>query len=183
MKKILLAKKKPRILIFLHGTSIMHKNSLGLSRAEIVQQVKDNVDVSIADFGSYVPIGNVVNKLIKWQKQGAEIVYLSSHKSPDDVKKDEIVLNQYKFPKGTIYYRRSNNWNLPIEEAKPDLLIEDDCESIGGEYQMTFPNLDSNIKSEILSIVIKEFGGIDHLPDDIDELKKLGSLSLKYPID
>jgi len=174
MKKNFSMKKKPRILVFLHGTSIMHRNVLGLSREKIVQQVIDGFDDSIYDFASYIPIGNVVEKLITWQKQGAEIAYLSSHKSLDNVKKDEIVLNRYNFPKGVIYYRKVNNWNLPIEEAKPDILIEDDCESIGGEYQMTYPNLGTDKKSQILSIVVREFGGIDHLPDDLHKLRKFG---------
>jgi len=36
---------------------------------------------------------------------------------------------------------------------------------------MTFPNLKRELQSKITSIVIKEFGGIDHLPDNIFELK------------
>ena len=175
MKKKFLIKKNPRILVFLHGTSIMHRNALALSREKIIQQVVDGFDDSINDFASYIPIGSVVEKLKTWQKQGAKIAYLSSHKSLDKVKKDEIILNRYNFPKGTIYYRKESNWNLPIEVAKPDILIEDDCESIGGEYQMTYPNLDTDKKSKVLSIVVKEFGGIDHLPDDLHKLRKFGS--------
>ena len=175
MKNKTLIEKKTRILVFLHGTSIMHRNALGLSREKIVQQVVDGLDDSIYDFASYIPIGNVIEKLITWQKQGAEIAYMSSHKSLDNVKKDQIILNRYNFPKGTIYYRKESNWNLPIEEAKPDILIEDDCESIGGEHQMTYPNLDSNKKSKILSIVVREFGGIDHLPDNLHKLRKFRS--------
>jgi hypothetical protein len=172
IKKKLLTKKKPRILVFLHGTSIMHRNALGLPRNEIVQQIIDGIDDSISDFASYIPIGNVVKKLITWQNQGAEILYLSSHSSLQNVKKDEIVLKKYDFPKGPIFYRKKKDWNLPIEEAKPDIIIEDDCESIGGEHQMTYPNLNREWKAKLISIVIKEFSGIDNLPDDITELKK-----------
>ncbi len=166
-------KKKTRILIFLHGTSIMHRNALELSREAIIKQIIENTDKSISDFSSYIPIGNVVKKLKTWQNQGAEILYLSSHISPKNVKMDEKVLKRYNFPKGPIFYRKEKNWNLPIEKAKPDILIEDDCESIGGENQMTYPNLNREWKSKLISIVIKEFGGIDNLPDDIDDLKKL----------
>lgn len=177
MKKKLLVNNKPRILVFLHGTSIMHKNALGFSREEIIQQIVDNLDESIYDFASYIPIGNVIEKLIIWQKQGAEICYLSSHKSLENVKKDKKVLKKYGFPKGTVFYRKEQNWNLPVEEATPDILIEDDCESIGGLHQMTYPNLNLKLKSKIISIVIKEFGGIDHLPNNIEELKKITSFS------
>ncbi|MFX1346783.1 MAG: hypothetical protein ACFFAI_16930, partial [Promethearchaeota archaeon] len=98
-------------------------------------------------------------------------LYLSSHLNLENVKKDEIVLKKYKFPKGTIFYRRKkNDWNLPIEIAKPDIIIEDDCESIGGKYQMTYPNLKPELQSKIISIVIKEFAGIDHLPNYISKL-------------
>ena len=88
------------------------------------------------------------------------------------MKKDETVLRKYNFPNAIIFYRqKEEDWNLQIEKAKPDLIIEDDCESIGGKYQMTFPNLKPELQSKITSIVIKEFAGIDHLPNNIDELK------------
>ncbi|NHJ20736.1 MAG: hypothetical protein EAX91_07340 [Candidatus Lokiarchaeota archaeon] len=161
-----------RILVFLHGTCIMHRNALGLSRMQIVRQVIENTDESISDFASYIPIGRAVKKLTSWQNQGAEISYLSSHLTIENMKKDEMVLKKYNFPNGTIFYRQNEeDWNLQIEKAKPDLIIEDDCESIGGKYQMTFPNLKPEFQSNITSIVTKEFAGIDHLPDDIDKLK------------
>ena len=56
-------------------------------------------------------------------------------------------------------------------------IIEDDCESIGGEHQMTYPNLNQEWKSKLGSIVIKEFSGIDYLPDDINELMEMSYLT------
>ncbi|MFX0106169.1 MAG: hypothetical protein ACFE75_11855 [Candidatus Hodarchaeota archaeon] len=166
-----------RILIFLHGTCIMHKNALGLSRRQIVQQIIEDTDESIYDFASYIPIGSVVKKLTSWQNQGAKIFYLSSHFTRENIENDKIVLEKYDFPKGPIFYRKKQNWNLPVMKAKPDIIIEDDCESIGGLYQMTYPNLNQELKSKIKSIVIKEFGGIDNLPDNINELKEFCSNS------
>lgn len=161
-----------KILIFLHGTCIMHRNALGLSRLQIVQQIIEDTDESIADFASYIPIGNVIKKLTTWKNQGAEISYLSSHLTSENVKNDDFVLKKYNFPEGSIFYRQNEeDWNLQIEKVKPDIIIEDDCESIGGKFQMTFPNLKRELQSKITSIVIKEFGGIDHLPDNICELK------------
>lgn len=161
-----------KILIFLHGTSIMHKCAFNLSREQIVQQIIKDTDKSISDFASYIPIGNVVKKLTLWQNQGAEIMYLSSHLTPENVKYDEIVLKKNNFPEGIIYYRKTEkDWNSAIEECKPDIIIEDDCESIGGNFQMTYPNLAPTLQSKIKSIVVKEFAGIDNLPDNIDELK------------
>ncbi|MFW9878420.1 MAG: hypothetical protein ACFFG0_35510 [Candidatus Thorarchaeota archaeon] len=161
-----------RILVFLHGTCILHKNALGLSRDQIVQQIIKDTDESISDFASYIPIGDAVKKLTSWHNQGAEILYLSSHLNLENVKKDEIVLKKYKFPKGPIFYRREKkDWNLTIEKAKPDILIEDNCESIGGKSQITYPNLKPELQSKITSIIIKEFAGIDHLPNNISKLR------------
>ena len=46
----------------------------------------------------------------------------------------------------------------------PDVLIEDDCESIGAD-QITYPQIPPDVRARIKSIVVPEFGGLDHLPD------------------
>ena len=112
-----------KILIFLHGTTIMHKNAFGKTREEYV-------------------------------------------------KKDKFVLKKYGFPDGQVFYcKEGKDWQNVIEKAKPDIIIEDDCESIGGESEMTYPNLKPKLKAKIKSIVVKEFSGIDHFPDDIKFLR------------
>lgn len=152
-----------KILIFLHGTIIMHKNALGKTRAERVKQSRDR-ETSVLDYVNYVPVGGAVAKLCSWVNQGAEIVYLSSHETLEDVNKDAAVLNKYGFPKGPILWRKNGETYAQIAEAAlPDIIIEDDCESIGGEIEMTYPNIKEEIKSKIKSVVVKEFGGIDHL--------------------
>jgi len=52
----------------------------------------------------------------------------------------------------------------------PDILIENDCESIGGQKEMTITFVKPRVKQKIKSIVVKEFQGIDHLPDSINSL-------------
>ena len=52
----------------------------------------------------------------------------------------------------------------------PDVLIEDDCESIGGTKEMTITHVNPKLKARITSIPVQEFGGIDHLPNDVSEL-------------
>src|SRR3989344_7064987 len=105
-----------KILIFLHGTVWIHKSAAGRSREEIIKQVK-NEDLSIRDFGSYMPIGNAVAKLRKWVEQGAEIFYLSALTANKKARGDEIIgrkglleekklLKQYGFPKGKVYHRK-----------------------------------------------------------------------------
>ena len=159
-----------KILVFLHGTLIMHKNGEGKTREERVRQVLDK-DLSVFDYISYVPVGNAVKKLKFWQTQGAEILYLSSHETAEDVEKDKSVLEKYKFPKGQIFYRQNGESYKDIaEKITPDILIEDDCESIGGMKEMTITFVRPEIKKMIKSVVVREFSGIDHLPDGINDL-------------
>lgn len=159
-----------KILVFLHGTLIMHKTAEGKTREERVKQVVGG-DPSVHDYASYIPVGNAAEKLKSWQQQGAEILYLSSHETVEDVEKDKVVLGKYNFPKGQVFYRQnSESYKDIAEKIIPDVLIEDDCESIGGENEMTITYVKPEIKQKIKSIVIKEFSGIDNLPDNLMDL-------------
>jgi hypothetical protein len=159
-----------KIMVFLHGTTIMHGNAVGRPREERVKQVIDG-DESLYDFAAYVPVENAAAKLKVWEKQGAEMLYLSSHKIIDNIVVDEAVLRRHCFPDGQVLYRQNGEQYKDVaERVLPDILIEDDCESIGGEKEMAYPNINPEVKAKIKSIVVKEFGGIDHLPDDLNEL-------------
>lgn len=161
-----------KILIFLHGTLIMHKSAEGKSRDERVRQVMDG-EPTVHDYASYIPVGNAIEKLKSWQSQGAEILYLSSHESAEDVEKDKIVLEKYNFPKGQVFFRHNGeSYKDVAEKIIPDVLIEDDCESIGGEKEMTITFVKPEIKQKIKSIVVKEFSGIDDLPNEVSNLMK-----------
>lgn len=161
-----------KILIFLHGTLIMHKSAEGKSRDERVRQVMDG-EPTVHDYASYIPVGNAIEKLKSWQSQGAEILYLSSHESVEDVEKDKIVLEKYNFPKGQVFFRHNGeSYKDVAEKIIPDVLIEDDCESIGGEKEMTITFVKPEIKQKIKSIVVKEFSGIDDLPNEVSNLMK-----------
>lgn len=150
----------------------MHKNAEGKAREERVKQVMDG-DPAVHDYASYIPVGSAVEKLKSWQSQGAEILYLSSHETAEDVEKDKIVLKKYNFPKGQVFYRQNGESYKDIaEKLFPDVLIEDDCESIGGEKEMTITFVKPDIKQKIKSIVVKEFSGIDNLPNEISNLMK-----------
>jgi hypothetical protein len=159
-----------KIMVFLHGTAIMHKNAAGRTRDERVKQVIDR-DRSLYDFGAYVPVDNAVEKLKAWRRQGVEIVYLSSHRDVAAVEIDQTVLRAHNFPDGPVFFRQAGEqYHNVAERVLPDILIEDDCESIGGEREMTHPHLKPDLKDRIKTIIVKEFGGIDHLPADISEL-------------
>ncbi len=156
-----------RILVFLAGTPLMHANAAGRSREERVQQVK--LGQNLRGITSYVPIGSAVRELQTSQQRGAEIVYLSPARR---IEQTPAVLASHGFPEGPAAFRSPDEtWQDVVARIQPDILIEDDCESIGGEPEMTFPQLQPELPASITSIVVKEFGGIDHLPDDLAALK------------
>ncbi|MFH1286555.1 MAG: hypothetical protein ABII02_02275 [Candidatus Magasanikbacteria bacterium] len=158
-----------KILIFTEGTIIMHKNAVGHSREEIVRQVETK-ESSIHDYASYVPVMNAPAKIKGWHDLGAEIIYLTSRKKPHEIEQIKSVLKKYGFPKGRLEYRQGKEEYKDVaERIMPDVLIEDDCESIGGEKEMTITHVSPDKKANIKSIPLKEFGGIDHLPDNLTE--------------
>jgi len=170
-----------KILVFLQGTLIIHKTAVGKAREEVIEQVKTQAE-SVRDFASYLPVGDAVERLNSWARQGAEIFYLSALTEDKKARGDEVVgkeglkidqeiLDKYGFPKGKIYHRQKGESYCQIaERIMPDIVIEDDCESIGGAKEMTITSVKPEIKRQIKSITIKEFGGIDHLPNDLSEL-------------
>jgi hypothetical protein len=156
-----------QILVFLAGTTLMHANAVGKSREERVQQVRRGEDVK--GIATYVPVGEAALKLQTWQRQGAELLYLSPGRR---IEQTPTVLAAHHFPAGPVIFRAPDEtWQDVVARARPDILIEDDCESIGGEPEMTFPQLQPGLQASITSIVVREFGGIDHLPDDLAALK------------
>jgi hypothetical protein len=161
-----------KIMVFTEGTIIMHQGRIGHSREEISRQVVEN-ERTLYDWDSYIPIGNAVDKLRAWCNRGAEIVYLTSRSIPVEIESIRGVLSKYQFPQGRLMYRDENKEYKDLaEEITPDILVEDDCESIGGIDEMTITHVKPEIRGKITSIPVMEFRGIDHLPDDIDELKR-----------
>jgi hypothetical protein len=157
-------------MVFLHGTAIMHRSGIGRTRQERVKQSLQG-ESSVREFAEYVPVGGAVEKLHRWQRQGAEIVYLSSHRSPENVENDRAVLRKHGFPPGEVYFRSDGEeYSDVVERVAPDILIEDDCESIGGEAQTIYPYMRPETRSILKSIIVPEFGGIDHLPDELSTL-------------
>lgn len=157
-------------MIFTEGTILMHSGAIGCLRKEIIDQVK-NKETSVKEYGSYMPIRNTVSKIKKWVVQGAEIVYLTSRRDSKELEEIKEVLRRNMFPVGTLEHRKGlEGYKDVTERVAPDVLVEDDCESIGGEKEMTYPHISESIRQRIKSVVVKEFGGIDELPDSIDLL-------------
>ncbi len=115
-----------------------------------------------------------MQKLRAWHRQGAEIVYLTSRSEPKEVADIRYLLDKFDFPGGELFFRREGEAYRDVaERVLPDILVEDDCESIGGEIEMTYPHIRPEFKASIKSVVIPEAGGIDHLPDDLVALEVL----------
>lgn len=55
---------------------------------------------SVTDYGSYLPTETAVEKAVTWQRHGAEICYLSFHRTPGIVDIDRRVLLAHGFPTG-----------------------------------------------------------------------------------
>jgi hypothetical protein len=145
-----------KILVFTEGTIIMHKD-----------------EKSIGDFNSHVKIGDAPKKITQWKKHGATIFYMTSRTKIKEIGSIRNVLKQNNFPEGELLYRKKGEEYSDIaERIMPDILVEDDCASIGAD-EMTYPKIKKSLKSKIKSVVVKEFKGIDHLPNDPAELFKL----------
>lgn len=120
---------------------------------------------------SYVPIGDSVERLKVWEQQGAEILYITSRKKEKQLWEIKGLLLEYDFPGEYLYYREAGQkYKNIVEEVVPDVLIEDDCRSIGGAWQMCITYVDQEVKDKIKSIVVKEFKGIGDLPHLLSEL-------------
>ena len=157
-----------RILVFTEGTLIMSKNSRGKTREEILKQIRDKKDPSLYEWKTHIPIGNAVRKLQTWKNQGVEILYLTSRTKSTEIGDIKKVLKKHKFPEGQLLFRREGEEYKDVaKRVMPDIIIEDDCDSIGGKNEMTYTHIKPELKKRIKSIVVKEFGGIDHLPDNI----------------
>ena len=178
-----------KLLIFTEGTIIMHGLAKNVNREERVRQSKEagiqREEINIAfetntlppkaspgtpyDLDNYIPIGNATEKITKWKNQGAEIIYLTSRRLQSEVETIKRILEKYHFPDyQNLYFRRKGeNYKDVAELLFPNMIIEDDCESIGGEKEMTYPRIKEELKKRIKSIVVKEFEGVDNLQDKI----------------
>lgn len=141
------------VMIFAEGTILKPKSVMGQF-----------------DLTSYVPIGKCIDLIRGWQEQGAEIVYCTSRRKKE-VHEMADLLMRYGFAGTRIYYRSiKQQYKDVVEEVMPAVLIEDNCRSIGGSFQMCISSVDPEIRAGIKSVPVEEFKGIDHLPHSYAEL-------------
>jgi hypothetical protein len=144
-----------KVLVFVEGTILMHPDEGSLNK-----------------FASYVPIKNAVQKINSWVEQGAEISYLTAQTKFVEIKQIKDVLKKFEFPGELVRARQgAETYKQVVEDIKPNVFIEDDCKSIG-ETEITTPKLKADLK--IHGIIVPEFGGIDQLPDKIEDLAVYG---------
>jgi hypothetical protein len=65
--------------------------------------------------------------------------------------------------------RAGESYGEVLAPGLPDALIEDDCESIGAA-QIAHSEAPALVRERLVAIVVPEFGGIGHLPDELDRL-------------
>lgn len=122
-------------------------------------------------YKSYVPIGKAVSLIERWYSQGAEIVYCTHQRDLNKVNDTADMLKNFGFLGSKLYYRaEGQEYKDVVEIVYPDILVEDDCYSIGGAKEMCITNVSKPIQDRIRSVVVKEFKGIDLLSSNYLEL-------------
>ena len=135
-----------KIMIFVERTILKPKYNNILSRISMT---------------TYIPINNAIETLKKWQEEGYEVIYLTSLKGRRAMKMAQH-LDELGFTGSMVGYRQKNqDYATLIKEELPDILIEDNCLSVGGEQNMCYNLLSDELKKEIKHIVVEEFKGID----------------------
>ncbi len=111
----------------------------------------------------YVPIGNAVN-IINYLFNGGNEIYLCSYVRKNRYHFIKSVMDYYVIKYTEILCReRKEQYSDLVEQICPNILIEDDCKSIGGEKKWCITHVKEEIKTQIKSVVVEEFGGIDNI--------------------
>ncbi|MFH0905292.1 MAG: hypothetical protein V1826_01040 [bacterium] len=152
-----------KLLIFTEGTILIHSESVGHARNEIIQQNLDQIP-NIKEYSEYIPIGNAPAKVAEWQANGYEICYLTSRRKPEEIADIQGVLDRYNFPEAPLYYRQGEEtYGDAATRIMPDIIVDDTCESIGVN-EITWTQLTPDIQNKIKPYIVPEFFGVDHLP-------------------
>lgn len=142
-----------KILVFTEGTATKHPSPEGF-----------------LDVPSFIPTTGAVERLTGWWRQGAVICYLTSERWNEDPTAVQDTLRRFGFPPGELSYRQEGEGYVDVvERVRPDVLIEDDCKSIGWD-EVIGPRL--RPEWGIRSIIVAEFGGLAHLPERCEDLMR-----------
>ena len=135
-----------RIMIFIEGTTFYTRPFLFL----------------FTKYG-YKPIGNAVQSVNVLYDKGHEI-YLCSYVRKLRYNFIKSVVDFYGMRYTEILCRdKGETYSEIVERLKPNVLIEDDCKSIGGLKACCITDVKKEIKKDIQSIIVPEFAGIDNI--------------------
>lgn len=135
-----------RIMIFIEGTTFYTKSSLFL----------------FSKYG-YKPIGNAVEIVNTLYGKGYEI-YLCSYVRRARYNFIKSIVDFYGMKYTEILCRnKGETYSEIVEQLNPNILIEDDCKSIGGLKACCITDVKDEIKKDIQSIIVPEFAGIDNI--------------------
>lgn len=135
-----------KIMIFVEGTTFYTKPLLFL----------------FTKYG-YRPIGNAV-KIVNALYENGHAIYLCSYVRKKRHNFIKAVIDFYGMKYTEIFCRDSGEeYSDIVEHLRPDMLIEDDCRSIGGQKACCITNVKQEVKVNIQSIIVPEFGGIDDI--------------------
>jgi hypothetical protein len=144
----------------------MESSLIGKTREESVKKSREWAKQG-GWLGELVPIGESPKKVRSWKMFGSEIYYLTASRKDTNVAKCHMALRKWSFPDGLLLHRNPiETYSDILQKLRPDVIVEDDCESLGGKNEMVYPNLSEPLRRSIASVVVREFEGIDHLPDD-----------------
>jgi hypothetical protein len=111
----------------------------------------------------YEPIGNAVSIINTLHDKGNKI-FLCSYVRKKRYHFIQSIMDYYGVKYNEILCRdKGEQYSDLVENACPDILIEDDCRSIGGEKEWCITNVHKEIKRNIQSIIVKEYSGIDQI--------------------
>jgi hypothetical protein len=138
-----------RIMIFIEGTTFYTKPFLFLFSIK-----------------GYEPLGKSIKIINDLFNRGNEI-YLCSYVRKNRYHFIKSIMDYYKVNYTEILCRaKGEQYSDLVERICPDILIEDDCSSIGGEKEWCITNVKEDIRKNIKSIIVKEFKGIDSIEID-----------------
>lgn len=133
-----------KIMIFAEGTTFYTKFPLCLFTKQ-----------------GYRPIGNAVKIINGWYDRGDEI-YLCSYLPRKRMWLIRSVVELYGMKVTKILCRdKGERYAHLVERVMPDVLIEDDCKSIGGLKKCCITDVREELKPAIRSVIVPEFEGID----------------------
>ena len=140
-----------KIMIFIEGTTFYTKPVLFL----------------FSKYG-YKPIGNAVEVINSLHGKG-HYIFLCSYVHRSRYNFIKSVIDFYGIDYTEILCRgKAEKYSDIVERIRPDVLIEDDCKSIGGVKNCCINDVREDIRANIKSIIVPEFSGIDGIIIEID---------------